>query len=86
MILFGVVGYLMRKLGYEGAPLILAFVLGPMLENNLRQSLVISRGDFTVFFTRPISAVFLGVALLLLLSTVFPYVKRRRRECGELGE
>jgi putative tricarboxylic transport membrane protein len=86
MILFGVVGYLMRKIGYEGAPLILAFVLGPMLENALRQSLVISRGDFMVFVTRPISAVLLGIALMLLLSTVLPYIKRRRREYGELEE
>ena len=47
MVLFGVLGYLMRKFGYEPAPLVLAFVLGPMLENNLRKSLILSQGDFT---------------------------------------
>jgi putative tricarboxylic transport membrane protein len=75
MILFGGVGYLMRKFGYEGAPLILAFVLGPLLEQNLRRSLLISGGSFVVFVTRPISAVLLGVALILLLSTILPYIK-----------
>ena len=57
MIIFGIVGYLFRKFDYEGAPLILAFVLGPMLELNLRQSLLLSKGSFQIFFTRPISAV-----------------------------
>jgi putative tricarboxylic transport membrane protein len=75
MILFGAAGYLMRKFGYEGAPLILAFVLGPLLEQNLRRTLLISGGSFVVFVTRPISAVLLGVALILLLSTILPYIK-----------
>src|SRR5499427_6046614 len=55
MVVFGVLGYLMRKFGYEPAPLVLAFVLGPMLENNLRKSLILSHGDFTIFISRPIS-------------------------------
>ena len=59
MILCGVVGYLMKKLKYEAAPLILAFVLCPMLENALRQSLIMSRGSFSIFFTRSISWRFL---------------------------
>lgn len=63
MVLFGVLGYLMRKFSYEPAPLVLAFVLGPMLENNLRKSLILSQGDFTVFIERPISAVCLVLAL-----------------------
>ena len=49
MIALGVLGYLFRKFGYEPAPLVLAFVLGPMLENNLRKSLILSQGDFSVF-------------------------------------
>jgi putative tricarboxylic transport membrane protein len=55
MTIFGLVGYLMKKFQYEGAPLLLAFVLGPMMEQALRQSLLISHGSFTIFFTRPIS-------------------------------
>ena len=62
MVLFGVLGYLMRKFGYEPAPLVLAFVLGPMLENNLRKSLILSQGSFTIFIERPISAVRLVLA------------------------
>jgi putative tricarboxylic transport membrane protein len=54
MIISGIIGYLFRKFGYEGAPLILAFVLGPMLELNLRQSLFLSKGSLLIFFTRPI--------------------------------
>jgi putative tricarboxylic transport membrane protein len=80
MIFFGAAGYLMRKFGYEPAPLILAYVLGPMLEQNLRQSLLISQGSFMIFITRPISAAFLVAALLLLISNVLPFVKTRRKE------
>lgn len=86
MILFGVVGYLMRKFGYEGAPLILAFVLGPILEQALRQSLLISKGSFAIFFTRPIAAVSLAIGGLLLLSTILPYMKRQRSEYDKLKE
>jgi putative tricarboxylic transport membrane protein len=80
MIFFGVVGWMMRKFGYEGAPLILAFVLGPMLENALRQSLLISQGSFTIFMTRPISGIALGFAFLLLISTLIPYFKKQRKK------
>lgn len=86
MILFGVVGYLMRKFGYEGAPLILAFVLGPILEQALRQSLLISKGSFMIFITRPISGITLLIAGLLLLSTVLPYAKKRLAEYKKLKE
>ena len=61
MIAFGVIGYFMRKLGYEPAPLVLAFVLGPMLENNLRKSLILSQGDLMTFVARPISAACLAL-------------------------
>ena len=86
MILFGVLGYLFRKFGYESAPLILAVVLGPMLEQNLRQSLLLSRGSFLIFITRPISAVALGIAFFLLLSNIFPYIKKYRQKYKELEE
>jgi len=86
MLFFGVVGWLMRKFGYEGAPLILAFVLGPMLENALRQSLLISQGSFLIFVTRPISAIALGFAFLLLLTTLLPHFKKRRRQYDQFKE
>ncbi len=61
------------------APLVLAFVLGPMLEQNLRRSLILSDGSFLVFVMRLISAVALGLALLLLVSSVVPYFDKRRQ-------
>lgn len=84
MIFFGGVGYLMRKFRYESAPLILAFVMGPILEQNLRQSLLMSHGSFTIFVTRPISAVTLAIAFLLLLSSVLPSMKKKREKVEEI--
>jgi len=83
MIIFGVAGYLFRKFAYEGAPLVLAFVLGPLLDLNLRQALLISDGKFIDFFTRPISAVTLGLAIFLLLSAAFPFVTKRLQQYRE---
>jgi putative tricarboxylic transport membrane protein len=80
MLIFGILGYLMNKFGYEGAPLVLAFVLGPMMESNLRKSLIISQGDFSIFFTRPLAAVSLIIALFLLISPLVPWMGRKRRE------
>lgn len=68
MVIFGVLGYLMDKFGYKPAPLVLAFVLGPMIEISLRQSLILSEGNFTIFFMRPIAGVLLGTAILMLLA------------------
>jgi putative tricarboxylic transport membrane protein len=79
MIIFGVVGYLFRKFEYEGAPLILAFVLGPMFDLNLRQALLVSDGSFVPFFTRPISAVTLIIAIILLIISIFPTLLRMVR-------
>jgi putative tricarboxylic transport membrane protein len=84
MIFFGGVGYLMRKFGYEAAPLVLAFVMGPLLEQNLRQALLMSQGSFTIFITRPISAVTLLIACLLLLSNLIPFMKKRREKVEEI--
>jgi putative tricarboxylic transport membrane protein len=78
MTVFGVLGYLMRKFGYEPAPLVLAFVLGPMLENNLRKSLILSRGDFWVFLERPISLVCLIFAVLILIVPMLPSLSKKR--------
>jgi putative tricarboxylic transport membrane protein len=83
MIIFGVVGYLFRKFEFEGAPLVLAFVLGPLLDMNLRQALLMSKGSFIDFFIRPISAVTLGLSILLLVSATFPFVKKRLQQYRE---
>jgi putative tricarboxylic transport membrane protein len=79
MVLFGVIGYLMKKYGYEAAPLIMAMILSPLMENNLRQSLALSHGSFTIFFTRPISAVLMITAIALLILPNLPRLKRRKK-------
>jgi putative tricarboxylic transport membrane protein len=80
MVLFGFIGYLMRKFGYEAAPLVLAFVLGPMLENNLRKSLILSQGTFDIFVTRSISLACLVVAAVILIVPLVPALRRKRAE------
>ena len=78
MLFFGALGYIIRKLGYEPAPLVLAFVLGPMLEKNLRQALLLFDGNLTVFVTRPLSATALAITVLLALTAVVPSFQKRR--------
>ncbi|MEI9477420.1 MAG: tripartite tricarboxylate transporter permease [Deltaproteobacteria bacterium] len=80
MIIFGVVGYVMKKAQYEPAPLVLAYVLGPMMEKALKQSLLISNGSFKIFFLRPISAACLGVAIFLLVTAITGFSKKKRLE------
>jgi putative tricarboxylic transport membrane protein len=75
---FGVLGYVLIKCGCEPAPLLLGFVLGPLLEENLRRALIISRGDPSVFLTRPISAVLLVLAACTLVIVMLPAIRRRR--------
>lgn len=77
---FGLLGYVFAKLGCEGAPLLLGFVLGPMMEENFRRSLLLSRGDFTVFFTRPLSLGLLIAAALLVVIVALPSIKSKREE------
>jgi putative tricarboxylic transport membrane protein len=77
MVVFGVVGYFFRKLQFELGPLLLAFVLGRILERSLRQSLLISRGDVSIFFARPISAVFLAVVALMILASITMVLYKR---------
>ncbi len=77
---FGLLGYLFIKLDCEPAPLLLGFVLGPMMEENLRRALLLSRGDPTVFATRPLSLALLVVAAALLALVVVPAVRRKREE------
>ena len=78
MLVFGVMGYLMKKISLEAAPMVLAFVLGPMMETALRQSLIKSRGSFSIFFTRPISATCLIIAIALMVIPLLPWFRRRR--------
>ena len=78
--IFGIVGYLFLKLRCEPAPLLLGFILGPMMEENLRRALLLSRGDWSVFVTRPLSAGLLVAAALLLGIVLLPAVKSKREE------
>jgi TctA family transporter len=78
--IFGVIGYLFIKLGAEPAPLLLGFILGPMMEEYLRRALLLSRGDWTVFVTRPLSASLLLAAAILLAVVLMPSVKAKREE------
>jgi len=80
MVLFGILGYVFIKLDCEPAPLILGFILGPMMEENLRRTLVLSYGDPSVFFTRPLSATFLVAAIILLAIVLAPNIRRKREE------
>ncbi len=75
---FGIIGYLFIKLGTEPAPLLLGFILGPMMEENLRRALLLSRGDWSVLVTRPLSASLLAVALVLIIIVALPAVKSSR--------
>jgi putative tricarboxylic transport membrane protein len=83
MVFFGLVGYLFKKFQYEGAPLILALVLGPMLESSLRMSLLMADGSFLIFFQRPISAILIGIALFLLIFPLVPWIKKKRVALSE---
>jgi TctA family transporter len=77
---FGIIGYLFNKLECEAPPLLLGFVLGPMMEENFRRALLLSRGDFTVFVTRPLSASLLFLALILVALVSVPAFKKTREE------
>ena len=79
MLIFGVAGFFLRRLGFEGAPFILAMVLGPIMETSLRQTLLISRGSFSVFYTRPICATLLVLTAAFLVWPLFS----RKKKIGE---
>lgn len=79
MTAFGVIGFLMKRSGYEPAVLVLAFVIGPILEQSLRQSLLLGDGSFTIFLTRPISLALMLLAAVLIVSSAIPAIGRRRR-------
>jgi putative tricarboxylic transport membrane protein len=78
--LFGIMGYVFIKLGTEPAPLLLGFILGPMMEEHFRRALKIAHGDWSVFLTRPISACLLALVVLILIVVLMPSVKAKRQE------
>jgi len=78
--IFGVIGYVFIKLRTEPAPLLLGFILGPMMEENLRRALSLAHGDWSVFFTRGLSATLLGVAAVLVIIALLPTIKKKREE------
>ena len=76
--LFAFIGYLFYKLSCEAAPLLLGFILGPMMEENLRRALLLSRGDWSAFVTRPLSAALLAMAVLLIVIVMLPSISKKR--------
>ncbi|HWH80326.1 MAG TPA: tripartite tricarboxylate transporter permease, partial [Candidatus Binatus sp.] len=77
MLVFGVLGFLLRRVGFEGAPFILAMVLGPIMETSLRQSLLISRGNFMIFINRPICATLI---ILTAAFLIWPLVRKKKTD------
>ena len=80
MAVFGLIGYLFLKLDCEPAPMLLAYILGPMMEEYMRRALLLSRGDPTVFFTRPISATLLALGALAVVAASLPALNKKREE------
>jgi len=83
MLLFGVIGYFMKKYDISGAPLIIGLVLGPIMEHSLYRALALGQGKISVFVTRPISAVLLGIALVMTITVCFKTIKTMRTQIGE---
>jgi len=86
MLGMGVLGYLLRKLGLDPAPLVLGLVISPIFEMSLRQSLIMSNGNWTIFFTRPIALVLLLVAVALLALSGLSLLRKRRDWRAQLAE
>jgi TctA family transporter len=83
MALFGLLGYIFIKIDCEPAPMLLAFILGPLMEEYLRRAMLMSRGDPTVFLRRPISATLLGLSVLAMLLVFIPAFAKTREEIAE---
>jgi putative tricarboxylic transport membrane protein len=81
---FGIAGYVLKRHGFEPAPLLLAFVLAPLIRDNLNRALVFSDGDFTTFVMHPLSAVLLTIAVAALLMTALPEIRRGRAWPGNV--
>ena len=83
MILFGGLGYVARKIRFEPAPFVLAYVLGQLLEENLIMSLIESRGNLSIFFRSSISIAFLITTIVLVISAFFPFLRKKREIFSE---
>ncbi|MBC8022671.1 MAG: tripartite tricarboxylate transporter permease, partial [Burkholderiales bacterium] len=83
--MFGFIGYVFIKLDVEPAPLLLGYVLGPMMEENLRRALLLSRGDPMVFLTRPISLTLLIISTILIVIVAMPAISKKREEAFQEG-
>jgi len=83
-LIIGIIAYFMNYYGFPGSPILLALILGPMVEQNMRRSLMISHGDPLIFITRPISAAFIGIGLFVMITSYFRIRKAMQRE-GEEG-
>jgi putative tricarboxylic transport membrane protein len=81
-LIIGVIAYFMNYYGYPGSPILLSIILGPMVEQNLRRSLLISHGDFSIFFTRPISAAFIFIGVFIILTSYYRVKKAMDREAA----
>jgi len=79
MLVFGILGFLMRKFRYEGAPLIMGFIISEMVEGSFIRSLLMSDGDFSIFFTRPISCVLMVIALAFF---ILPFFGKKPKSLG----
>jgi putative tricarboxylic transport membrane protein len=86
MAIFGTVGYVLKKYGYELAPAVLAYVLGPLLETNFRLSLVMGGGSWSIFLKKPIAAVCLTTAGLLFISSCFSSYRKGKAQIDELPD
>ncbi len=80
MALFGLLGYMLLKFGCEPAPMLLGFILGPLMEENLRRAMLLSRGDPMTFFTKPISLGFMVASAILLVLVALPAIRKKREE------
>jgi putative tricarboxylic transport membrane protein len=78
LFFFGLLGYVLRRLNFDLAPLILGFILGPILETSARQALIMSGGQFSIFFSSTITAILLGLVLLVLATAVYSGIKKGR--------
>ena len=83
MLIFGIAGYFMKKYDIPGAPMVIGLILGPILETSLYRALSLAHGDITVFVTRPISAVILGIAAVMTVAVLFKTIKIMRQQIGE---
>jgi putative tricarboxylic transport membrane protein len=81
-LIIGIIAYFMNYYGYPGSPILLSIILGPMVEQNLRRSLLISHGDFSIFFTRPISAAFIFIGVFIILTSYYRVKKAMDREAA----